>query len=301
MVRSLLFSKVVRHGLAPAGGAATVTAFSFLVAGGEKYSAVASKKIALKTTSTVASPYSSIRVVAPKAVKRSQLKYHASTAAAGNKPTSETATRTAAKTASTTPSEASSRSAAFLRWYEGHLQATPVRTKMVTGSILWGLGDSVAQLVPPMAQGAPLPSYDWERTGRAAFFGFAIHAPSSHVHFNFLEWMTVRAGVTGLGIPVFKAFMEQFVYWSWFSNTLYHGAMGAMQGHTMDQIVTRIQDVLWETQKAQWVFWIPVQLLNFRFVPVRHQLNVVLLTSVVWTALLSAWYPPEEKPRDSDR
>jgi hypothetical protein len=36
----------------------------------------------------------------------------------------------------------------------------------------------------------------------------------------------------------------------------------------------------------------------FRFVPVRHQLNVVLLTSIVWTALLSAWYPPEEGETD---
>ena len=36
-----------------------------------------------------------------------------------------------------------------------------------------------------------------------------------------------------------------------------------------------------------------MQLLNFRFVPVRHQLNVVLVTSIVWTALLSAWYPPQ--------
>jgi len=43
------------------------------------------------------------------------------------------------------------------------------------------------------------------------------------------------------------------------------------------------------------VFWIPVQLLNFKFVPVRHQLNVVLLTSIVWTALLSMWYPPVEE------
>lgn len=59
------------------------------------------------------------------------------------------------------------------------------------------------------------------------------------------------------------------------------------------QIYDRIKDVLWDTQVAQWSFWIPVQLLNFQFVPVRHQLNVVLLTSVVWTALLSAWYPPE--------
>jgi protein Mpv17 len=81
---------------------------------------------------------------------------------------------------------------------------------------------------------------------------------------------------------------------------MYHAAMGAMQGMNGTQIVERIQDVLWDTQKAQWAFWIPIQLLNFRYIPVRHQLNVVLLTSIVWTALLSAWYPPtdvEEKKK----
>ena len=76
--------------------------------------------------------------------------------------------------------------------------------------------------------------------------------------------------------------------------------MGAMQGQTSSQIYDRLADVLWETQKAQWVFWIPIQLLNFRFVPVRHQLNVVLLTSVVWTALLSAWYPPSEEEEEEE-
>jgi len=213
-------------------------------------------------------------------------------------------------------------SKSFLEWYEGHLQARPVPTKMVTGSILWGLGDVVAQIVPtlffdggestgsdiadvPSKDGAASTStskstskelvYDYPRTARAMIFGFAIHAPLSHAHFNLLEWMTVKGGFTGLGIPVFKAFMEQFVYWSWFSNSLYHGAMGAMQGKSPQEVYDYISDVLWETQKAQWVFWIPVQLLNFRFVPVRHQLNVVLVTSVVWTALLSAWYPPEEE------
>lgn len=91
----------------------------------------------------------------------------------------------------------------FFAWYESHLQTSPVKTKMVTGSFLWGLGDAVAQL----SSGAK--EYDFPRTGRAVFFGFAIHAPSSHVHFNFLEWMTVRSGVTGLGIPIFKTIMEQ--------------------------------------------------------------------------------------------
>lgn len=203
-----------------------------------------------------------------------------------------------------------SKNRTFVEWYESHLQSRPVITKAVTGSILWGLGDIVAQVVPTLffnddnndekssettttvAKKKEF-EYDYPRTARAMFFGFGIHAPLSHVHYNFLEWMTVRAGFQGVSVSVFKTIMEQFVYWSWFSNSLYHGAMGAMQGMTMNEIYDRIADVLWDTQKAQWVFWIPVQLLNFQFVPVRHQLNVVLATSVVWTALLSAWYPPE--------
>ena len=185
----------------------------------------------------------------------------------------------------------SSKRKGFVEWYEGHLSARPVLTKAITGACLWGLGDVVAQVVPAFIQDAADDDnddngtrktkefkYDFPRTARAVTFGFAIHAPLSHVHYNFLEWMTIRGGFKGLSIPVFKTVMEQFVYWSWFSNSLYHGAMGAMQGKNMDEIYNRIKDVLWGTQVAQWKFWIPVQLLNFQFVPVRHQLNVVLLT-----------------------
>ena len=213
----------------------------------------------------------------------------------------------------TTTSASGSTRKSLLQRYEELLESDPVKTKMVTGSFLWGLGDFVAQVVPQLmssddedkdekndsvnssSSSSKGFNYDLVRTGRAVFFGFALHAPLSHVHYNFLESLTVRLGITGgIKIPIFKAVMEQFVYWSWISNTLYHGAMGAMQGKTFDQVYKKLEDVLWETQKAQWVFWIPVQLLNFRFVPVRHQLNVVLTTSVVWTALLSAWYPPED-------
>ncbi len=174
----------------------------------------------------------------------------------------------------------------FVEWYEGHLNARPVLTKAVTGAFLWGLGDVVAQVVPTLIEDDDGNEdttkkefkYDIPRTARAVTFGFAIHAPLSHVHFNLLEWMTVKGGFAGLSIPIFKTVMEQFVYWSWFSNSLYHGAMGAMQGKNLNEIQKRIEDVLWDTQVAQWKFWIPVQLLNFQFVPVRHQLNVVLLT-----------------------
>jgi hypothetical protein len=128
-------------------------------------------------------------------------------------------------------SGSSGTSKSFLQWYEGHLQTKPVQTKMVTGSILWGMGDAVAQVVPPLFSNnednengkddinhnnhnakehqSIMQMYDLERTARAMFFGFTIHAPLSHVHFNFLEWMTVKGGFKGFSIPVFKAFMEQ--------------------------------------------------------------------------------------------
>lgn len=113
----------------------------------------------------------------------------------------------------------------FVQWYEGHLESRPVITKSITGSILWGLGDLVAQVVPPMMDDSEGGKdgenkgaievvkkefeYDYPRTARAVFFGFALHAPLSHLHFNFLEWMTVRGGFAGLSAPIFKTVMEQ--------------------------------------------------------------------------------------------
>lgn len=161
-----------------------------------------------------------------------------------------------------TSSSNSTKKKGFVEWYEGHLKARPVTTKACTGAVLWGVGDVVAQVVPAYFDEEASKKdfkYDVPRTARAVTFGFAIHAPLSHLHFNFLEWMAVRGGFQGLSVTVFKTIMEQFVYWSWFSNSLYHGAMGAMQGMNLEQIYNRIADVLWDTQVAQWKFWIPVQ------------------------------------------
>ena len=294
MVRSLLASRVARMAVAPVGAAATVTTASLFL--GENVSSKASNRIASRSFDTAIRfllhqqrrPLSTQKAAAPEILSAKHLAEAAAPAAP------ETA---AAATKDVVPRQT------FLQWYEHHLHERPVMTKMVTGSLLWSLGDVVAQVVPYMASkdpDKPAFHYDWPRTGRAAFFGFAIHAPASHVHFNFLEWMTVKSGLTGLTIPVFKTIMEQFVYWSWISNSMYHGAMELMQGHSITQAVEKIENVLWDTQKAQWAFWIPIQLLNFRFIPVRHQLNVVLLTSIVWTALLSAWYPPNSQDENSD-
>lgn len=117
---------------------------------------------------------------------------------------------TVKKAATSTASKNTSGGGGFVAWYEGHLDARPIVTKSITGSILWGVGDVVAQVFPHLSEGTMGSfQYDLMRTGRAVTFGGVIHAPTSHVHFNFLEWMTVKSGLSGLAIPVFKTVMEQ--------------------------------------------------------------------------------------------
>jgi|TARA_B100000524_G_scaffold256652_1_gene139150 hypothetical protein len=59
-------------------------------------------------------------------------------------------------------------------------------------------------------------------------------------------------------------FIEQFVYWSYFSNAYYHCVLGMLQGWSAERCVHRVQETLWDTLKAQWAFWVPAQLINFR-------------------------------------
>mmetsp|Transcript_21555 Transcript_21555/g.66458 ORF Transcript_21555/g.66458 Transcript_21555/m.66458 type:complete len:207 (-) Transcript_21555:170-790(-) len=183
--------------------------------------------------------------------------------------------------------------AAFGR-YEAALCRYPVPTKMASGAVLWGLGDAVAQ-----AGSAQQREFDGARLGRAVVYGTVIHAPIAHCHYEFLEAFVQRTGFSAATAPLAKLVMEQFVYWGWVSNALYHFSMAKMEGYSVNDSAQRVSDRLWATMKSQWAFWIPVQYLNFKFVPVRHQLGVVLTTSVAWCAFLSLTFSDVPVPPPS--
>jgi protein Mpv17 len=164
----------------------------------------------------------------------------------------------------------------FASWYEARLASQPIPTKMVTSGVLYAIGDTTGQAitVARMPPEEVRPSFDLGRFLRATAFGGIFYPPVAHVHYNFLEWLVVkRWAVSTTYMPWAKMVLEQFVYWGWFSNGYYHAVLGALQGMSPEQIYNRVADTLWETMKAQWVFWIPVQLLNFKFVPLRHQVR----------------------------
>ena len=87
----------------------------------------------------------------------------------------------------------------------------------------------------------------------------------AHVHYNFLEWLVVtRWRVDEALVPWIKMGIEQFVYWGYLSNAYYHVVIGALQGLTPLACLARLATTLWPTMKAQWAFWVPAQVVNFK-------------------------------------
>ena len=80
-------------------------------------------------------------------------------------------------------------------------------------------------------------------------FGCFIHAPLSHVHYNFFAIHYGANEVHGLLDTNFESVYGTIcllvVDWG---ISIYFTAMGAMQGLNLSQIYQRICDVLWETQ-----------------------------------------------------
>jgi len=187
--------------------------------------------------------------------------------------------------------------------YEGALETRPILTKSVTSGVLYGAGDWLAQTIAARQQhgsgGGDATGFDGPRWLRAVIYGGVFYPYVAHLHYNFLYWVVVVMWATPAArVPWLKAFIEQFVYWSYFTNSYYHFVLGALQGYSSAECYQRVADTLWDTLKAQWAFWIPAQLINFKYVPVRHQLNFVLVVSLFWTTFLSlAFPPPKSQPR----
>lgn len=182
--------------------------------------------------------------------------------------------------------------------YMHSLQEHPLYTKMATGGILATCGDAIAQ-----KRGEE--PYD---VGRAAsFMGFdMIYRAGQHVSFPWIVDHCQGQYFTGLllhvvpstqmqSLPVDSfAAMEQtlasqlgivpfFYYPVFFSLT------GFLQGLTASQALERAQEKFLPLMKRNLLFWIPVQFVQFGFIPTDLQIPFLSAAGLCWTFILSAF------------
>jgi len=226
------------------------------------------------------------------------------------------------QTAATTAAHQASHAAKDALDSYKHLLATfPLPTKMATGATLAVAGDAIAQRAaaaksaPPSssddddASAAVVPTtakYDKRRAASFAVFDSAYRA-LQHSTFPYIVQHchgTVLAGLVAAVLPLhhstelmqtidsYSAAMEQtlasqlgivpFLYYPAF-----FALTGAVQGLDFEQAVDRAKENFFPLMKRNLLFWIPVQFVQFGFVPEDLQIPFLSVCGLAWTFILS--------------
>ncbi|KAL1879336.1 hypothetical protein VTK73DRAFT_7173 [Phialemonium thermophilum] len=166
----------------------------------------------------------------------------------------------------------------MLRWYQARLAARPLLTQAVTTSVLFGVGDVVAQ---QLVEKKGLEKHELARTGRMALYGGTIFGPAAATWFRFLQRnvnfksanATILARVAcdqGLFAPTFIG--------------VFLSSMAVLEGVSPKE---KLEKYYANALKTNYMVWPFVQLVNFKLVPLDHRLLFVNVISIAWNSYLS--------------
>jgi hypothetical protein len=168
-----------------------------------------------------------------------------------------------------------------LAWYSRQLDTNPIITKGVSAGLISGLGNVLAQRLIHKGDGKF--QVDWQQTGRYALLNVVFVAPVLHYWYAGLA----RA-VPGREIaPVLKrVFYDEFVFTPLYVPALM-GLLWSMEGVDLKHIPRMIREEWLTIMLFDWAVYIPVQFVNFRYVPVKFQVLVISLIGVGWNVFVS--------------
>jgi hypothetical protein len=183
----------------------------------------------------------------------------------------------------------------ILQRYTQILQQYPLTTKMLTGGILATCGDAVAQSTNEEE------AYDLRRAVSFATFDMAYRA-LQHMAFPILEmhlhgelstelidmigFHSIQNHAKYLG-PLEQTLASQLGIVPFIYYPVFFSLTGYIQGLTMEQTILRARQNFVPLMKRNLLFWIPVQFVQFAFIP--HELQIPFLSAcgLCWTFILS--------------
>jgi protein Mpv17 len=164
------------------------------------------------------------------------------------------------------------------------LNNRPLLTKSLTASALCGVGDVLVQSFASKERGA----VDVKRTLRLMAHGLIATGPLNHYwHTRVLERVfptSVAAGRAALDAAIGKVVLDQAIFAPCII-TIFCTNMAVMQGKPADANWPKVLPLI----VSNWAFWPAFQLVNFRFVPIQHQVGFVGFGMILWSAYIS-WF-----------
>jgi len=154
------------------------------------------------------------------------------------------------------------------------LEVRPITTKSVSAGTLMFLGDVTQQAIEYRSLNGDKKEgkmrgfsnyYNPYRSARMGIFGTCFIGPVFHRWFNVLERLvpgsSPRAAFTKMAI-------DQLGMAPVFTVTFF-SAMGAMEGQSPSQIITKVKEATWPALLINWSVWPAAQLINFKVMPIQ--------------------------------
>lgn len=189
-------------------------------------------------------------------------------------------------------------------WYQSRLLQQPVRTQMVTSGILWAAGDAMAQSVSRLTEKRSAArdnstttivvdkkpeKTDWRRVATASSFGIGFVGPIGHFWYEALESACInrlKLKPNSLRFITTKVTADTFIFGP--AHLLaFFTYMGLASGKPWNEVKSDVKRDFLPSYMTEGIGWMIVQVVNFRFVPVRHQLLYVNCFCLLDSAFLS--------------
>jgi len=167
------------------------------------------------------------------------------------------------------------------------MQKYPLTTSAVTAVTLWGGGDAIAQGLELRED--PKASFQVNRFAGVATHGAIMGGVGSYFWYNALETFTTTTLKLAAGSArfVFAKISLEILVWHQISLAVYWFIVGTFEGHSVDKIIKELRSDYLPTLCADVSMWTPIDVLNFKFVPLQLQVLFINLGSLVEAVALS--------------
>lgn len=182
------------------------------------------------------------------------------------------------------------------------LETKPLLTKAITSGLIAGMGDYMCQRMEARERakekGTDVESgevdwgvvdrrqrqhsTDWGRWAKFTFLGTFLVAPCLHGWYGLLARRIPDASLFGV---VRRVCLDQLLFAPVFTATFF-GCLTLLEGR-LAYLPDKLKADYWDTLKANWVLWIPAQLLNFGLVPAPFQVLFANVVGLFWNTILS--------------
>ncbi|PON76497.1 Mpv17/PMP [Parasponia andersonii] len=189
------------------------------------------------------------------------------------------------------------------KWYQNSLAVHPVKTQVISSALIWGFGDVAAQTITHATAAKTKSPQDedkefkinWKRVATTSLFGFGFVGPVGHFWYEGLDRfmrLRLRLQPNSFWFVANKVAVDGLIFGP-LDLLVFFSYMGFSTGKSIPQIKEDVKRDFLPALILEGGIWPVVQIVNFRFIPVRYQLLYVNFFCLLDSCFLS-WVEQQE-------